>query len=449
MGAATLHARRILTGLAACGLVAACTDPEIVLPGTREDIRAALVDPEPVPVSSEAFVSTARAFAPGPATRNAAWPQHHGLPSARTSHPALTGTLAPLWQAGIGQGDKRRARITADPVAENGRIFTLDSATMVTATAASGETLWQVPLVPERDRADQAVGGALALGGGRLYVATAFGELTALDPATGQELWTQRLQTTGTGAPSYYDGLVYVVAGDTTAWAIEADSGRIRWQIDGLADLNNFSGGPAPVVTDQYAVFAFGSGELQAAFRKGGLRLWTASLAGQRDALALSTVDDITGDPVIVGDTLYAGNVTGSFVALGLSNGERRWTAQMGATGPAWVAGDSVFVVSDRNALVRLDSASGEKIWEVQLPGYVERRRPQRSRDAAHVNHGPVLAGGRLIVASSDGLIRQFAPEDGRLLGTVELPGGATTAPIVVDGTLYVVTSKGNLAAFR
>ena len=33
--------------------------------------------------------------------------------------------------------------------------------------------------------------------------------------------------------------------------------------------------------------------------------------------------------------------------------------------------------------------------------------------------------------------------------GSVAVPGGATAAPIVVDGTLYVVTGKGQLIAFR
>lgn len=429
--------------------VAGCADREAILPGTRENVRDFLLTDVPTPVDTAVFANQSVAAALPSQSRNTSWRQSHAVPSARTDHPALNATLSPVWTQSIGQGDKRRARITADPVAADGRIFTLDSAATVTATSAAGAVLWQSDLTPLSDRSDQATGGALALGGGRLYVASAFGQLTALDPATGQEVWTQRLQTTGTGRPTYYDGLVYLVAGDRTAWALEADSGRIRWQIDTAADLNNIAGGPAPVVTDQYAVFSFGNGELQGTFRQGGLRLWNATLAGRRDGVARGNIDDITGDPVAYGGTLYAGNSSGDFVALGLANGVREWSAEMGANGPAWVTPDSVYVVTDRNELVRLDSATGDRLWQSELPGYVDRRRPQKRRDRAFVNHGPVLAGGRLIVASSDGMMRHFAPEDGRLLGTTPVNGGATTQPIVVDGTLYVVTGRGELAAFR
>ena len=437
-----------LGALVALSLLAACGDREVILPGKREGVREVLgQEGDLAPVSDAANRSVAAAM---PAvSRNAAWTQAHGTPSSRTDHPALNANLTQVWSANIGQADKRRARITAQPVAEAGRIFTLDSAMTVTATSASGATLWTADLTPLSDRPDQASGGSLALGGGRLYVTSAFGVVAALDPATGQTLWTQKLGNTGTGNPSFYEGVVYLVAGDTTAWALEADNGRVRWQIDGLSDINNVAGGPAPVVTPQQVIFGFGNAELQAAFRQGGLRLWNAGLPNLRRGLAIATVDDITGDPVAYGDTVYVGNQSGAFVALNIANGERRWSAPIGATGPAWVTSDSVYLVSDVNNLVRLDAETGETVWSVDLPGYVERRKPQKRRDSSYVNYGPVLAGGHLVVPGSDGTIRLFNPADGALTGSVAVPGGATAAPIVVDGTLYVVTGKGQLIAFR
>lgn len=425
----------------AATLLSACSEREIVLPGARETLRDG--------TSLAQSEAPAQAASLPPQTRNAAWPQSHATPATRTDHASLNSTLAEVWSAGIGQGDKRRARITADPVAADGRIFTLDSAAVVTATSSAGETLWQADLTPEADNAGDSTGGALAYGDGRLYVTSALGDVTALDPSTGNTLWSQVLGNTGTGTPTYAGGLVYLVSGDTTAWALEADTGRIRWQLDGLADAHNVMGGPAPVVTPQRVIFAYGSGDLQAAFRQGGLRLWSTPLAGARSGFSVGLVDDVTGDPVARGDTLYAGNFSGSFVALELANGERRWTVPMGAMGPAWVTADSVYFVSDILQLVRLDAATGARIWQVDLPGYVERRRPQRRRDSAYANHGPVLAGGQLWVASSDGALRAFDPTDGALTQTVPLRGGATTAPIVVDGTLYVVSTKGTLHAFR
>jgi len=96
---------------------------------------------------------------------------------------------------------------------------------------------------------------------------------------------------------------------------------------------------------------------------------------------------------------------------------------------------------------VRLDANDGSRIWGVPLPNFVKSKPKRQSEVYAH--HGPVVAGGRVIVASSDGQLRSFDPRDGSLLGTTEIPGGATTAPVVAGGTLYLVSRKGQLHAFR
>ena len=206
-------------------------------------------------------------------------------------------------------------------------------------------------------------------------------------------------------------------------------------------------GSPAPVVAGDFTVFAFGSGELQAVFRRGGLRRWDASVLGARRGQALSKVDDVTGSPVVSNGVLYAGNQAGSTIAVDVQSGSRIWTTTEGAVGPVWPAGDSVFSVTDRNELVRLDASDGSKVWGYKLSNFVKDRPRRVSKIFTH--HGPILAGGRLIVASSDGKLRSFDPTDGSLIGSVEVSGGATTAPVVAGGTLYVVSGKGQLHAFR
>ena len=86
-------------------------------------------------------------------------------------------------------------------------------------------------------------------------------------------------------------------------------------------------------------------------------------------------------------------------------------------------------------------------MWGYKLPNFV-RNRPRKAAEI-YSHHGPILAGGRIIVASNDGKLRSFDPRDGSLVGSVDVPGGATTAPAVAGGTLYVVGRKGQLHAFR
>nr|WP_255596757.1 PQQ-like beta-propeller repeat protein [Cognatishimia sp. MH4019] len=430
--------------MGAIALLAACGNREVILEGERLDLRAPL-DPEDAVVEEVVDVSTDITL---PAQVNhAEWTHRNGTASHRIQHPALSRTLASVWSSNIGSGDSRKHRITADPVVSAGRIFALDSQATVSATSTSGEQIWSRDLTPPMDRSSDASGGGLAVAGDTVFVTTGFGELSALDVATGAEKWVQELDGATTGAPTVSDGLVYVISRDSQGWAINADTGRIEWSVTGTPSPSNMVGGAGPVVGDKLAVFAFGSGELVGAFRKGGVQVWNSSVSGARQGRAYTTVTDITGDPVIDGDVIYAANQSGRIVALNAGSGERIWTAKEGAYSPVWPSDNAVFLASDEGKLVRLEAATGAEVWSVDLP-YFKKERPRRKK-AVFAHYGPVLAGGRLIVASSDGLIRSFDPVSGALISTVDIPGGATTNPVVVNGTLYVVSGRGTLHAYR
>lgn len=423
--------------------LAACTPSEVILPGDREGLRAALQDAEADPV----IENTSAPITLGAAQNNRDWAQPVGSPAFRTNHPALSAAPQLIWSADIGAGDARKQRITADPVVGDGRVYTLDSSARVTATTTGGATVWSRDLTPEFDREGQASGGGLTYAGGRVYVALGFGFVAALDAATGDEIWRQKLEATGSGAPTVSGDLVYLVAGDDTGWAINKDSGRIAWQIGAAQSVTNVLGAPSPAVADDLAVFAFGSGDVQAVFRRGGLRRWDSAVVGQRQGRALSTVSDITAAPLIDKGRIYVGNQSGRMVALSLGGGQRLWTAKEGAVGTIWPAGDSVFAITDLNELVRLSAEDGSRIWGVKLPKFTKERPKKRAQIFAH--YGPVVAGGRVLVLSNDGQMRSFDPRDGSLLNMVAIPGGATTAPAIAGGTLYVVNTKGQLLAFR
>ena len=225
------------------------------------------------------------------------------------------------------------------------------------------------------------------------------------------------------------------------------NNGRVEWQTGSNNVVGNVLGAPAPAISPEIAVMAFGSGEVQGLFRRGGLNRWDTSVLGKRPGRAFANVSDITGAPVISGNTVYVGNISGRLAAVTLAGGERLWTAREGVVGPVWPAGDSVFAITDLNELVRLDATTGGRIWGAKLPNFVKDKPKRQSEVFAH--YGPILAGGRIIIASNDGVLRSYNPTNGALIGTVDIPGGATTAPVVAGGTLYVVSSKGQLHAFR
>ncbi|WP_411742009.1 PQQ-binding-like beta-propeller repeat protein [Rhodobacter sp. TJ_12] len=430
--------------LGAAMALSAC-EREVRLEGERLDPRAVLGDGGGADPATA--LTAARPITLPSAVANADWPQRGGGASHGLVNAAIGQGLTPVWSAPIGQGQSRRYRIAAAPVAAGGKIFTLDSRAQLTATSTGGATLWASDIAAPGDRADDATGSGLAVAGGRVYATTGFAELVALEAATGKVIWRQSFDTGIGGAPTVADGTVYVLARDGSAWAIDAADGKVQWQMGGVPGKAGMSGVSAPAIAGKLVIFPFATGEMVAVDRATGTPVWRARVVGGRTGRGYTIVSDLTGDPVVVGKTVYAGSSAGKLGAFDATTGQRLWGADEGAVSPVQVAGGSVFLISDQNKLMRLDAGTGETIWAEDLPYFVKDK--IKRQNEIHVNLGPVLAGGKLFVVSSDGLLRSFDPATGSLIGQAEIPGGAATDAIVAGSTLYVVSRNGQLHAFR
>lgn len=443
---------RQITGVGLLALLAACGNKEVILSGERFPVRADLdasipVEGEPAPTAPAAPENQSVAISLGAQT-GGDWTHRAGNARHLMPHAALSATPHLAWAANIGSGSSRKNRIAAAPVVADGRIFTIDAGTTVTATGTNGATLWSSDLTASFDKGGGISAGGLATAGGRVFATTGYGELVALDAKSGDVIWRQRVDAPVAGAPATDGSAVYVSGIDGSAWSVDAASGKVIWQVVGTPGKAAYVGTSAPTIGDRAVIFPSAAGDLMAVLKiGGGTKIWQSSLAGKRLGRAYALTYDVTGDAVIAGKTLFAGSGSGRTVAMSASSGERIWSAGEGALGPVAVAGGSIFLVNDEAKLVRLDAATGEVIWSVEMPYFTKDKIKKRKGIFAH--YGPVLAGGRVMVVSSDGLLRAFDPTDGTLAYTTEIPGGAAAQPAVAGGTLYVVGGNGQLLAFR
>lgn len=416
-------------------VVAGCAEREVILPGEREAVRP----------GAEVTENRAPPLRLPESRVNAEWTHLNGAATHLAPAVALAANPARRWSVEIGAGSGRRERLIAAPVVADGRVYTLDAAANVTAVSTAGQVLWQASLAPAAERPTEGFGGGLAARDGVLVVATGFGEALRLDPRTGAVIWRAELEGTVRAAPTLGEDKVIVVARNDLAYGIDIETGEAEWRVEGAGLGAGLLGGASPAVRGPVAVLPFLSGEVRAVLVRNGLTVWTEAVTGGRRDLVRSRITDITGDPVIDFDIVYVANQSGRIVALDRRSGDRLWTQKDGSYGPALPVGGSVFVVSDIAEVLRLDASDGSVIWRRKLPEWV---RPDRRRMAIP-HYGPLLAGGRLIVASGDGVVRSFDPVSGALLAQIPLSAGAAAQPAIAGGVLYVLTTDGRLSAFQ
>ncbi|WP_029007079.1 PQQ-binding-like beta-propeller repeat protein [Azospirillum halopraeferens] len=380
-----------------------------------------------------------------PAVANDTWSQVGGTPDHAPGHLALAAAPAEAWRGDVGRGSGGARMLMTPPVVAGGRIYAMDAESNVSALdAQTGRSLWQVGTRPERERGD-ATGGGVAAADGRVFAATGFGEVLALNAGDGTVLWRSRVSGPVRGAPSMAGGRVYVVTVDNQLSVLSAENGDALWTHAGLLETAGLLGSSSAAVTSNLVVAPFSSGELFGLRPENGRIAWQENLAAIRRSGALSGLADIRGLPVVDRGLVFAISHSGRMVAVDERIGARVWEQEIGGVETPWVAGDFVYVVNNDAEVVALVRQTGRAKWVVSLDRYEDARR----REGRITWAGPVLAGGRLWLAGSNRQLLALSPEDGSVQARYTLPGAAYLPPVVANNTLYVLTDGGTLVAYR
>jgi len=192
-------------------------------------------------------------------------------------------------------------------------------------------------------------------------------------------------------------------------------------------------------------VAGFSSGELTAYRYENGQVVWQDALARTGVSTVVGTISDIDADPVIDQGRVFAVGQGGRMVAVELITGQRAWEINIAGISNPWIAGEWLYVVTDRAQLLAIARASGRIRWISQLPRY----RNAEDREGPIFWRGPVLAGNRLILASSTGQIAYVSPSEGTILSTTATRTPISLPPVVANNTLYILDDSGRLSAWR
>ena len=424
--------------LAACGDWLGENKPP-PLPGKRISILSHEKQAEP-----EISGPTAKIVLPPPEP-NDDWPQAGGYANHAMQHLMVGDSLERRWSSDAGTGAGKRRKLLGQPIVAEGKVFTVDASSMVSAfDATTGERLWHTDLTPE-DTSEVYTSGGLAYEDGRIFAATGFAQVVAVDAASGDIVWRQNVSGPMRGAPTVRGGRVFAVTVDNQTHALAAEDGSVLWTHSGISEVTGLLAGNSPAVDGNTVVIPYTSGELFALKVDTGGMLWQDSLITVRRTENVGSLMDIRGRPAIDQGRVYVIGNGDLMVCIDLRTGRRLWEREIGGVTSPWVAGDYLYVLTNNNEVLALEAKTGRIIWVTQMQNWED----PKEKDSRVMWTAPVLASDRLILGSSDGKLVSLSPYTGDMLGWEEAPAGISIAPVVANGTLYFLTDDADLVAYR
>jgi outer membrane protein assembly factor BamB len=378
---------------------------------------------------------------------NGEWAQPGGNASKSMGHLALAGTVSRLWSASMPAGSNR-SRLASAPVIAGGKLYAVDIDAMLHAyDAASGASLWTVPIAKGEENKPARFGGGASVDSGRVYATDGLGDVVAFDAGTGAEVWRVKPGGPLRGAPTIDGDQLYVLSQDNQLFALSTADGSQKWNSSGSLESQGVFGVAAPAVARSTIVAGFSSGELNAYRYENGRTLWGDALSRTSITTSVSSLSDIDADPVIDGDQVYALGQGGRMIAANLASGQRIWEQNFAGISTPWLAGEWIFVVTDESKVYCLQRSTGKVRWISQLRAFKVEKKKKKKDPLTW--YGPVLAGNRLVLTNSLGEVTFLSPTDGAIGQVIDNKEAFGLGPVVANNVLYTLDARGRITAYR
>jgi outer membrane protein assembly factor BamB len=379
-------------------------------------------------------------------TPNTSWSEPGGSASKSVGHVALGTALGRAWTVQAGRGSSLTARLSSAPIVANGRVYTIDTLGAVRAfDAQTGAQVWASQTPNERGNEASLYGGGIAYDNGKIYATNGLGFVAALDERSGGIVWQVRPGGPLRGAPTVANNALYVISQDNQIYSLNEADGSTNWSAAASVEIAGLFGSASPAVGQGTVVAGFSSGELNAYRYENGRQVWSDTLQRTSIRTSVSSLSDVDADPVIDNGQVFAVGQGGRMVALELTTGQRLWELNIAGIDTPWVAGDWIFVITDDAKLLCISRLNGHIRWINQLPQFQKIKAKKGELEYS----GPILAGGRLIVTGSTGVVINIDPTTGSFQSQTNVGAPISLPPVVANSALYIYDDNGRLTAFR
>jgi eukaryotic-like serine/threonine-protein kinase len=314
--------------------------------------------------------------------------------------------------------------------------------------------------------------------------------------------WVFKSEDEIRSSPTVYEKMVFVGSYDTNVWALDMDSGELRWKYATRGGIAS-----SPIVDDYSNLVLFGSEDqsFHAVEVHSGYEKWTHQTDGRiRSAPALAQghvffgSDDgrlyalrsgnghliwdfsvgapIRGKPAVTDDVVIFGSEDGDLVALELS-GDRKWAHSLKRAFTASPLVDEseniCYIGSFDGYMYAYDSTNGYSMWRFRTNGPIVSSvalenstiyfgsadgnlyalNAENAREKWHFSiekpivAAPVVHGDYLYFGGTDGMLYCLDVKNGAELWRFATKNAITAAPYITDNYIFVGSMDQNLYA--
>jgi len=343
---------------------------------------------------------------------------------------AETVNIEELWSVGIGDG-QGEGRYRLRPAISGSTIYIASADGEVAALDRnSGDVLWKVDV-------ETALSGGVGVYEDALLLGSSDGFVLKLDAKSGALTWSVPVRGEILSPPQSNGNVVVVQTNDGKLQGLDFTTGKLLWSYDSNIPVLTVRGTSSPIVHNEVVYAGFANGRVVALNINTGAMVWEVRVAIPQGRSEIERLVDVDGTMELAGSELYAASYQGNLVAIDADTGTRMWQQKVSSySGVSQGFGNIYVADEDGTVAAYLRSGEGAR-WTQEALAYRELSRPT-----------PV--GSYVAVADFEGYVHLLSQVEGEFAGRVRVDDDGARADMLSEGNvLYVYGNSGELVAYE
>jgi outer membrane protein assembly factor BamB len=337
--------------------------------------------------------------------------------------------LKSRWSRGVGDG-QGEGRLKINPVLIDDTLYVASAEGEVAAVdSAAGRMRWKRDL-------DLAVSGGVGHHGNSLFLGASEGLVMRLSADGGDEIWRTAVSGEVLSAPQGDGRYVVAQTYDGKLMGFDYETGEVRWTYTSDVPVLTLRGTGTPMIMGDNAIAGFADGKVVAINLRSGNVAWESRVAIPQGTSEIERIVDIDGSMAVQGSELYVASYQGRVVAIDTRSGRRLWQRNVSSVSGVGVGFGNVYVADDDGTVSAfLRNGQGVRWQNIEL-GFRELSRPT-----------PVNS--YVAVVDFEGYLHLLSQVDGTIVGRTKVDSSGARADMIANGNrLFIYSNDGKLKAY-
>jgi|KBSMisStandDraft_5_1062788.scaffolds.fasta_scaffold12627_6 outer membrane protein assembly factor BamB len=349
-----------------------------------------------------------------------------------------------VWSERVGKGSQHTGARMSMAYAD-GKLYAASATGDIAAfDATNGHTIWHKQIgerhgwVWHHGVNSVRWSGGPTVGGDLIVVGTLEGTAYGLAASDGAERWHAQLSSEVIAPPAIGGGLVAARTNDGRVFGLDERDGKRLWVFDHAnVPILSLRGNSAPIIDSGVVYVGEDNGKVIALRATDGGEMWEQQIATGEGRGEIERIQDVDGMLAFDSGVVYAAGYRGQTAALIAQTGRPLWTHEVPSFTGVALSASQVYVGDADSSVWALDLRTGSSEWKQDGLKY---------RWIGQIG----VQGDAIVVGDFEGFVHWLSITDGKFAARARLSKDPIeAAPIVVGDIVYVMDVEGEIGAFR